>query len=426
VVISRQTAFLLALVALSFAAGCSNRRAADSATAGTSTPAVQSQPPGSPEPEDPREPEPRAVESRAAAIQRDAAVIREQYRRAGGWQKWERDTAPYRAALKAKAHLSKQSFGSHGAPIEGLREFPLFETDPRSFLGYLWDPERLETFRRERPVLAARNWLAAKGIDLVFVPVPKMTEVYVEHFVDPWPPDGVIAPHVRRTLLELLEQDVETVDGFRVFRPVRDADPYYLYNTADSHWAPRGWRTMAKEVAGRIERYKFGARARAGERRTKVQTGPYKLRVFIGRYPGEQPPQDGWDSLTDRQKSLAEQAQPKTADLVTPADDRASLIVPASPVMLIGDSFVNGFCDYLVDELNLPVSRHSGANQTTEAFADFLREPELLAHTRVVVWVMSGHDMTICKPLPESIADCREAVTSPTASPPAREPASPR
>jgi hypothetical protein len=420
VAITRPTAGLLALAALSFVAGCSDRRASDP-HAGTAARA-ETQPPAPFPPEDPREAEPAAVEARAAAVRRDAAAIREECRRAGGWEKWQRDTARYRAALKAKVDQSKRTFGSHAEPMEGLGEFPLLEIDPKSFLGYLLEPERLEAFGRQRTVLAARNWLAAQGIDLLFVPVPKMTEVYAEHFVDPCPKDGVIAPEVRRTLLDLLERDVETVDGFRLFRPVRDPDPYYLYNTADTHWAPRGWRIMAKEVAGRIERYKFGARARAGERLTKVQAGPYKRRVIIGRVTGEQPPQDGWDSLTERQKSLAERAQPKTIDLVFPVDDRTGLTVPASPVMVIGDSFVDGFCDYLVDELNLPISRHSAANQTTEAFSDFLREPDLLAHTRVVVWVLGGHNLVCCKPLPKSIADCGETVPSPTATPLAREP----
>src|ERR1700722_7867708 len=76
-----------------------------------------------------------------------------------------------------------------------------------------------------------------------------MTEVYIEHFVRPCPTDGIIAPHVRRMMLESVEQDVEVVDGFRLFRSLRDVDSECLYNTCNAHWAPRAsgiWRRLLR------------------------------------------------------------------------------------------------------------------------------------------------------------------------------------
>jgi hypothetical protein len=355
--------------------------------------------------EDPRQPEPRAIQARATAIIQSATVIESECP-GGDWQKWQRDTSPFRASLKAKIDAlrnyppdrSDYPEGRYEA-LQGQPGFPLFEVGSREHLNYLYDPASLDEFRRARPVVAAQRWLHSKGIDLLFVPVPKMTEVYIEQFVDPCPPNGIIAPHVRNTLLELLKADVEVVDGWSLFRPLRDADSEYLYNTADTHWAPRGMRIMAKEIANRIERYKFGARAR------------YALPLFItrpGHYlldgiPGGIGSAGGWQALSPAQVKIATAAQTMVLSEVTTQDGQPPEDDRASPVLLIGNSYVRKFREQLIKELNLLVQTRDAANLGTEAFADFLREPDLLAHTRVVVWITTEQHMTNFRRMPSPI-----------------------
>jgi hypothetical protein len=346
---------------------------------------------------------PRAVAARAAVIRRTAEAIQAECRLAAAddWEKWQRDTEPYRNALQAKVEaLKKLEKGGTSYPegrfeaLEGRDGFPLFETAAHMHVNYLYKPESLDGFARDRPVVAANRWLRRQGIDLIFVPVPRMTEVYVEHFLDPCPPDGIIAPHVRRTLLELLKADVEIVDGLPLFRSMRDPGAEYLYNTADPHWAPRGMRVMAKTVADRIARYRFGARAR------------YALPIVTTKPAPYLPPngfQTGLPALTADQRERAEFAETVEDSGVCMEDGRTPPTDASSPVLLIGHSYVPGFREHLVKELNLLVATRAFPAATTEFFADFLRDPETLARTRVVVWVTTEQQLAEFRPMPGPI-----------------------
>jgi hypothetical protein len=365
-----------------------------------------------PRPVDPREPEPRAVELRAAAIQHDLSAIQAECQQAAGgdWEKWNRDTASYRSRFKRDLEARLQP-GAAGLtqipqfPLQGRDDFPLFELDPGVHLFHLYDDTALDSFRKNRSVVAAQRWLHGLGIDLIFVALPKMTEVYIEHFLEPCPGDGIIAPHARLALLELLKEDVEIVDGFRLFRPTRDFGGEYLYNTADSHWAPRGTRIMAKEIADRIERYRFGSRARVG---LPIVTASPGLYVFDG-HRGGIGSVGGWSALSSEQQARARRAQTTTLSEVRMPDGSQPPDDPTSPVLLIGNSYVDFFREQLIRELNMLVHTRANGGQTTEAFADFLREPALLGHCRVVVWITTEQHMTHFHAMPAPIMAALQA-----------------
>jgi hypothetical protein len=357
-----------------------------------------------------RKPEPFAVAARADVIHRDAEEIEAECRRAAGgdWERWQRDTAVYRAALQAKIDALKVFDPPRGAfpdsniePLEGKNNFPLFEVGPRAQLQFFYRPETLDEFRRIRAVVAAHRWLGQRGIDLIFVPAPKMTEVYIEHFIDSCPPDGIIAPHVRRTLLELLNDGVEVVDAFPLFRHVRDADREYLYNTADPHWGHRGVRVIAKEVADRIARYRFGTSARYGVPIVKATPRRNSFADTSDETVSNWAP--GWIAFSERQRAIARSAESSVYSHVTTWDGREPPEDRESPVMVIGNSFAQHFCVQLVKEMNLFVSSRWRPGGNTEAFGDFLREPEMLSHCKVVVWVTSNRYLADFKPLPKEI-----------------------
>jgi hypothetical protein len=364
-----------------------------------------------PRPPEPTGAEPRAIAARAQAIHRDAEALANECRAAGGdWDKWQRETEPFRAALKNRVMALKnfepaslRNVMNKYEPLEGRDRFPLFEVASREQLRHLYDPASLASFRKERSVVAASRWLREHGIDLIFVPVPKMTEIYVEHFLDPCPANGIIAPHVRRTLLELLEQDVEVVDAFPLFRALRDPVPDYLYNSADSHWAPRAMRIVAREVANRIARYRFGATALYALPIVKCAAGDYQINPSFALIPDEMPIQNGWQSLTDAQRKLAAPVQTRTLNHVLMLDGSKPPDDPQSPVRLIGHSYVPNFREQLIRELNQLISTDTSDDQTTESFINFLRDPELLAHCRVLVWITTEYHMTRFRPMPKPI-----------------------
>jgi hypothetical protein len=146
-----------------------------------------------------------------------------------------------------------------------------------------------------------------------------------------------------------------------------------LYRPADPHWAPRGQRVMAEALAKRLERYDFIARTRALRPRYSVSTMDL-------RYPGA-----SYEALSDEQKARIE----PLLGAGTPVAEAASapLTSDDSPLVVIGDSFADGFRDFLAASINQPVFSMAAGGQVCQAVIDLARDPSLLAGRRVVVWV---------------------------------------
>jgi hypothetical protein len=344
---------------------------------------------------------PRDAEAaRAAAIRETIRSLREECRHASGgdWDPWVDQLGPFRASLHKRIREAKPynpeaegTYEARSLVLEGRGNFALFESEPEGYLRYLYDTEWLEGFRNRRPVVAAARWLKSQGVDVIFVPVPKMTEVYAERFADNCPSDQIVAPQVRRIMLELLESDVEIVDLLPSFLEARDKDPAPLYQPADPHWAPRAWGVAAQAVGKRLKRYPFVAEALESARIC---------------HPAEQafrPARQGatYLALTPDQRRRAEAVQPGTVQTVQYGT--SSIVDPASSVILIGDSYNFGFCELLSLEINLPIVNLAAGGQTTQAFNDFLRAPESLKHCKVVVWLVCSTSLGREWPLPKSI-----------------------
>jgi hypothetical protein len=334
--------------------------------------------------------DPVVVEQRAKAVRQQADAIRAECPSGGDWDKWQQDTAPYRVILRDKAKKRGVLASDEVASGDGIAGgFPLFEIKPAVELVHVYDPESLRSMRADKVVQAGDDWLRQRGIDLIFVPVPQMTEVYIEHFLNPSPPDGIVAPHLRRTLLELLDDGVEVVDAFQPLRAGRRPAPDYLFCPADKHWSGRGQRIVADAVGKRLARYDFCQRSLVGPPIVKaVGFGDVQFRL------------GGYAALTDEERRRAIVAfnlLPMTrlvlADGSEPLDD------PESPIMLIGDSFAAGFREELMRATNLRLRTKRGDGNTTQWFTDFLRETDLLDGVRVVVWVQSEQHMANLRPL---------------------------
>jgi hypothetical protein len=328
----------------------------------------------------------------------DASAIRAECERAAGgdWGKWERQTAAYRDALKARIDALPGQGAYMGAPLPAL-DGPLFQPALRAQLGHVTNPGDWDAFRKAGILLAANRWLKERGIDLVFVCVPSMPEIYIEHFLDKVPADGVVAPHVRRALLELLERDIEVVDAYRSMRDARDGEFQFL--PGDHHWNQVGMAATVRDVAARLSRYQFGKDASRAAPVTKTTAGPYVL-----------PPTgtaEEWrpipNTLTESQWAAARQTLPRSMDFITAADGSKLADDPRSPVCLVGNSFAMYFQEMLIREANLQIRSRWGSGQTVEAFPGFLREPETLEGVRVLVWVTSYDAISSFRRLPEPI-----------------------
>lgn len=383
------------LAALTACTGPSGDPAESSSAA--EAPARAQSPPTSRPPDDPR----------AEAIRGTIDRIREECRRTanGDWDRWVRQLEPYRSSLRSRVlaaeafdPTAKGYFEARSPVLQAKDDFPLVECAPQSYLRYLLEPDSLEPFRKERSVAAASRWLKRKGIDLVFVPVPKMTDVYPEHFADHCPADRIVAPQVRRLWLELLENDAEVIDLLPAFLAERDAGPGYLYLPADPHWAPRAHAIGARAVADRLKRYEFVAKAQAGPPVCRSVEMPFTPIAETA----------GYAALNPQQREWAEKAHPKTHTQVANLQGQF-FHSPHSPVLVIGNSYNAWFRDLLGKELNMPLHYHDAGGQTTEAFGDMLRDPDLLKDCKVVVWVTTHNALDAFKPLPRPIREATDA-----------------
>jgi hypothetical protein len=338
--------------------------------------------------------------TRAEAMRETMEVIRNEcVRNAGGdWDRWIADLAAVRAELAAKVKAAKPYnpkstgfFEARGAVLEGRDRFPLFESAPAIYLTHIVEPASLDPFRHARAVVAGSRWLERRGIDVIFVPVPKMTEVYPEYFTDHCPSDRIIAPRIRQIMLELLEADVEVVDLSYAFQAERDTSTELLYQPADPHWGPRAQEIAARLVAERLKRYDFVVRAQAAPRICNGPALPFP------------PAREGaaFNALNPEQQKRASEHQPRSSRI--PQKYIRPQFYEFAPVACIGDSYNSGFMELLGREINMPIRHLAGGGNTSDAFKNFLRDSELLKDCRVVIWLVCNSSLKNPWPIPSKI-----------------------
>jgi hypothetical protein len=304
----------------------------------------------------------------------------------------------FRAELAARVRDTEQTKTARPeAILEGKNHFPLFEGNPGGYVGYLENAKSLEPFRQSHSVAAAARWLKRRGIDVIFVPVPKMTEVYPEYFADHCPADHIVAPHLRHILEELLDEDVEVVDLLPAFLQERDTAPEPLYQPADPHWSARAQEIGARAIAERLKRYDFVAKALASPPLFKTIDIPYAQGSGRAALP----------FMSPEQKERALAAEPKTWPTVAHRNG-GSLLSEESPVVFIGDSYNCGLWERVGREINLPIHLLYRSGSTTEVFKDFVRDPDMLKDCKVVVWVVCNSGLQFSWSLPAPVLKVSE------------------
>ena len=94
-------------------------------------------------------------------------------------------------------------------------------------------------------IAEVRDTLAAKGIELVVVPLPAKADIYREHLSEPVIPDDLAALYDDFAAL-LIRQGIRTVDTRPPLLMAKSAGPLFL--TTDTHWTPLGAETVANAV----------------------------------------------------------------------------------------------------------------------------------------------------------------------------------
>lgn len=308
---------------------------------------------------------------------------------AGSWDDWNAAVEPFRVALRARIDAAKPNNPGAKGPSEGRYEVleslgnpPRFEAWPSSYLRYLAKaPLSTSEFISQTafvPSIAAiSRWLASRGIDLIFVPVPKMTEVYPDQFVRETPADRIVSPPMRRAIHDLLDQGVEVVDLLPLFLEARKKKGTSLYQYCDPHWAWEGQRIALEEIVKRLRRYPVVR---------KAQGRPPLYRSFMERRDLA-PFSATLGALTATQAKRVRPLLTYDIEFVLPLGD-APLTSETSPIALAGDSYNNGLEANLSHRLNLPI-RDLHAAGTSSPFKDLLRDPESMKSMKVLVFLLS-------------------------------------
>ncbi len=349
-------------------------------------------------PADPRQarstrPAAAAAPSRAESIAAARKVLLAQLAASGtgSWDAWSASVEPFRATLRKRIAAAKPNNPQATGPsearyevLESLGEPPRFEAWPTNYLRYIANSpvstsEFISRTAFVSSIEAISRWLASRGVDLVFVPVPKMTEVYPDELVAGAPADRIVAPQMRRALFELLERNVEVVDFLPAFLEARKRPGApSLYQRSDPHWAWEGQRIAVEEIVRRLRRYPEVRRALAEPRRYRTWTEERDLTAVSAAF----------GALSPAQAQRVKPFLTVEVEFAAPVGT-TPLVSETSPIVLTGDSFNNGLEGGLAARLNMPI-RDLHASGDSLPFKDLLRDPESLKSMKVLIFLVNN------------------------------------
>ncbi|MBL9135657.1 MAG: hypothetical protein JNK85_07310 [Verrucomicrobiales bacterium] len=272
-----------------------------------------------------------------------------------------------------------------------------------------------------RAIVAWRDALATRGIQLLVLPVPNKESIYPDRLTsrNP-PPPGVLSPVTRDLFARLKSSGVEVVDLFALFSESRKrgedvSAPLYL--AQDSHWSPAGLRMAAQAVAHRLVERGWVS---PGHHDFETEAAPiHRIGDML---------------LMLRSRALERRAQPESVACSKIVDARTRHPCrddPQSEVLVLGDSFLRifesdepgaaGFLAHLAHELRRPIARLvADGGASTLVRQELFRRPALLARKRVVIWQFVERDLRLgtegwqAVPLPPTVPNT-ETGSSPTA-----------
>lgn len=264
---------------------------------------------------------------------------------------------------------------------------------------YLVEPLSNKPNNPHREILDAavhfRDQLQQRGIQLVVMPAPGKESVYPDRLTSSAKVgDREVYRHTQEILSALHSAGIETFDLFEAFQNARlqqeAASSADLYLAQDTHWSPEGIRVAARALAAKIAELNV------------VEKGSVDYRF--------EPV-----SLQRHGDVVRMMDIPLTAKLLSPQNISSSRIVhsdsgepyrddPASPILILGDSFLRiferdepqsaGLISHLAYELKQPLaSIVSDGGASTLVRQELARRPELLQNKKLLVWEFVDRDI---------------------------------
>jgi alginate O-acetyltransferase complex protein AlgJ len=296
--------------------------------------------------------------SRQEAIQKTLANINAELQKYGGgsWEEWGNKLAPFREAARKRT-----------PPKNGLR----IRGDEWQFIVL----DRMDNDAARKAIVHFDRQLKARGIDLIVVPLPGKLSIYPDFVFSDVACDRLAAVAAKRMMKELLENDVEVVDLFTIYRDKRletqDKTPLYYYSE-DTHWRNLAAQMAGAQIAERLKRYDFVQKALAAGNR-------YSSKVEKRQTTKNNP--DTVLAVYDSRTNAYHPDEPGDA---------------ASPVVITGDSYSKYNCQqgaHLAAQaalhIGLPLTYESTEGLSSDVpvlMARLQKEKNFLANRKVFVW----------------------------------------
>lgn len=310
---------------------------------------------------------------------------------AGSWSAWNARLAPFHATVRARLKTTPAKVKA----LAGSDGFLLYRNALEYVVG--GDLEKQPRGKNPLPVIAEfRAALAERGVDFLFVPVPNKVEIFPDK-LDPAHKalvGEVVNPFGRKLLLSLGKAGVETIDLWTPFQADRRKDPAAaepLYQAQDTHYGQRGIELAAQILAERIRQYPWWKELARHGRKYGVKT------TSFSRYG------DLHSRLAEGQKAAYKPETLPARQVVGP-DGALYEDDPASPIVLLGDSFTGvyqltdcqhaGLSAHLARALGYPIDLVMSYGGGPNVRAKLLRRgADELATKRLVVWMMTARDL---------------------------------
>lgn len=195
-----------------------------------------------------------------------------------------------------------------------------------------------------------KKFLASKGVNLLFVPVPNKEEVYYDKLPCTTIPDAaaVYNPYSRKFIKDAQDAGIEVIDLLPLFLAAKAKDKdskEKVYQLHDTHWTDRGLEIAATAIADRVKQYGWYS-----------SITPAKYSIVDTTFDRQG---DIVDKLPDALKSKYAPVNLKGA-MVRAADGKPYKGAATDPIILMGDSFTGVFES--VDCKSAGVGAHIAAN----------------------------------------------------------------
>lgn len=264
----------------------------------------------------------------------------------------------------------------------------------RDDVAYLTMPSPLDHNRSKhldnpvKEIVAFKEDLQKKGIELLVVMVPGKPSIYPEFLNSSW--DSSSEPpftHSKEILKQLNAKGIQTVDLYKPFIEAKkeDQDSNYLYLYTDTHWTPRGAKLAASVVAEKVRSMSFDLPVSyyKEEPISAERVGDIGVMTSLSVFPSQ------WVQ--------AQQVKDSAGNLFKDNYRHSSILI-------IGDSFSRiyqtdaprsaGFISLLAKELNTPLaSIVSDGGASTLVRETLSRRSGVLKGKKLVIWEFVERDL---------------------------------